>query len=76
VREVGWLERFREWLHTRHHAPVHHVTLAELEPFDVHDHDDDEGTDHLARLSDPECLARVVALDDAEGGAHYAVGAD
>jgi hypothetical protein len=35
----------------------------ELEPYDVADHDDDESTDHLARLADPDWLARVVELE-------------
>jgi hypothetical protein len=38
--------------------------LDELEPFDPADHDDSEDTDHLARLADPECLARVEALQE------------
>jgi hypothetical protein len=33
------------------------VRREELDPFDPADHDDDQHTDHLARLSDPAVLA-------------------
>jgi hypothetical protein len=38
------------------------------------DVDDDEDTDHLARLSDPRVLAEVERLEEAEHGQHYAEG--
>ena len=43
------------------------VNLGELPVPDPDDHDDAEDTDHLARLADPEVLARVKELEDAAG---------
>jgi hypothetical protein len=31
------------------------------------EHDDDQDTDHLARLADPEILARVEAIEREQG---------
>jgi hypothetical protein len=36
--------------------------LDDLDPFDPADHDDEPDTDHLARLADPEVLARVLEI--------------
>jgi len=52
-------------------ARVETVSEADLEPTDAADHDDDQDTDHLARLADPDVAQRVEDLEREQGGQRY-----
>jgi hypothetical protein len=60
----------------RERARVRYIRRHELEPFRYEDHDDDEGTDHLARLGDERWLARVIELLREQGGRVYGISPD
>jgi len=45
------------------------VKPEELDDTNADDHDDAEDTDHLARLADPEVLARVEQIEREQGEA-------
>lgn len=60
----------------RRNGRLRYLRHNELERSDERDHDDDENTDHLGRLSDPEVLERVLELEREQGGARYATGTD